>query len=244
MASPSPPSTLGGILTGVQSVVRIAIEPASDTGDGIDRPTDFADHLAAVSTLDHPPDTPAEYWSRFGARLATSEYTLTAEDLYTAEPTRHEVHVDDRVRYSPCVLDTLSAGTMESEAPVTVRSVDPVTNAPVRVTVRDDSIDVTPEDAVITFGVASSIPELESSDETSFGWMLGVGAEHCLTHTAILASASASITRPAYGQRGWYGVVPSRPVLATDGGGVSRPRTDSPRLASPPPKPRRPRPRG
>lgn len=32
-------------------------------------------------------------------------------------------------------------------------------------------MDVTPEDAVITFGIASVIPELEASDESIFSWI-------------------------------------------------------------------------
>ena len=60
---------------------------------------------------------------------------------------------------------------MEVQTPVTVRSVDPVTRTPVTFTVEDETIDVTSEDAVITFGIASTIPELESSDTSIFSWI-------------------------------------------------------------------------
>ena len=144
----------------------------SRADDRIDLPSEFADHLAAVSNLETPPETMAEYWSRFAEQLAASDQTIEPEDLYTEDPTRHEVRVNDRIEYSPCILDALGAAVMEAQNPVTVRSVDPVTKTPVTFTVEDGAVDVTPEDAVITFGIASSIPELEASDESIFSWIL------------------------------------------------------------------------
>ncbi len=144
----------------------------SRADDRIDLPPDFADHLASVSNLETSPETMGDYWALFAEQLAVSDQTIEPEDLYTEDPTRHEVRVNDRIQYSPCVLDALGAAVMEDQDPVTVRSVDPVTRTPVTFTVEDGTIDVTPEDAVITFGIASAIPELESSDETIFSWML------------------------------------------------------------------------
>ena len=143
----------------------------SRADDRIDLPPDFADHLAAVSNLETPPETVAEYWSRFAEQLAASDQTIEPADLYTEDPTRHEVRVNGHIRYSPCVLDALGAAVMEPQDPVTVRSVDPVTKTPVMFTVDNGTVDVTPEDAVITFGIASVIPELEASDESIFSWM-------------------------------------------------------------------------
>ncbi|WP_232688911.1 organomercurial lyase [Halobacterium zhouii] len=113
-----------------------------------------------------------DYWARFAEQLAASDQTIEPEDLYTENPTRHEVRVNDHIRYSPCILDALGAAVMEDQDPVTVRSVDPVTGTPVTFTVDDGTVDVTPEEAVITFGIAATIPELEDSDETIFSWML------------------------------------------------------------------------
>jgi hypothetical protein len=71
-----------------------------------------------------------DYWARFAEQLAASDETIEPEDLYTEDPTRHEVHVDGQIRYSPCILDALGAAVMEAQDPVTVRSVDPVTRTP------------------------------------------------------------------------------------------------------------------
>lgn len=144
----------------------------STTDERIDLPPDFADHLAVVSNLETPPETMAEYWSGFADQLAVSDQTINSEDLYTEDPTRHEVHVNDRIQYSPCILDALGAAVMEDQNPVTVRSVDPVTKTPVTFTVNEETVNVTPEDAVITFGIASAIPELEASEESIFSWIL------------------------------------------------------------------------
>lgn len=140
--------------------------------DPIELPADFADHLAAVGNLETTPETLAEYWSQFAEQLAASDQTIEPADMYVEDPTRHEVHVDGKIHYSPCVLDALTAAELEAQTPVTVRSVDPVTRTPVTFTVGDEAVDVSPADAVITFGIASSIPALESSKESIFNWML------------------------------------------------------------------------
>ena len=145
-------------------------EPQTD--DRIDLPTEFAEHLVMVGNIEKPPETFSAGLAMFADQLAASDQTIRPEDLYTADPTRHEVHVNDRVQYSPCVLDALSAAVMEPADPVTVRSIDPVTSRPVTFTVADETVDVSPEGAVVTFGIASTIPELESTDESVFSWVL------------------------------------------------------------------------
>lgn len=138
----------------------------------IELPTDFADHLAAVGNLETTPGTLAEYWAQFAEQLAASDQTIEPADMYIEEPTRHEVHVDGQIHYSPCVVDALTAAELEAQTPVTVQSVDPVTRTPVTFTVGHEAMDVSPADAVITFGIASTIPALESSNESIFSWML------------------------------------------------------------------------
>lgn len=163
---------LGAINTAVWPVSYLAMGTDFSPNDRIYLPPDFADHLAAVSNLETPPETLAEYWARFADQLAASDQTIEPADLYTEAPSRHEVRVNDRIQYSPCILDALAAAVMEAQDPVTVRSVDPVTKTPVTFTVDDRTVDVTPEDAVITFGIASAIPELEASDTSIFSWIL------------------------------------------------------------------------
>lgn len=146
--------------------------PDTSIGDPIELPADFAEHLAAVGNLETTPGTLGEYWAQFADQLAASDQTIEPTDMYTEEPTRHEVHVDGHIHYSPCVVDALTAAELEAKTPVTVRSVDPVTRTPITFSVGDEAMDVAPADAMITFGIASSIPALESSDESIFSWMI------------------------------------------------------------------------
>lgn len=47
---------------------------------------------------------------------------------YNEAPTRHEMHVNDRVRYAYCVPGALQVAAMEDQATVTVRSLDPLSD--------------------------------------------------------------------------------------------------------------------
>lgn len=169
---------------------------ASTADDRIDLPPEFADHLATVGNLDTTPETLAEYWSQFADQLVATDHTIEPGDLYTDEPTRHEVQVDEQVQYAPCVLDALTAAVLESQSPVTVRSVDPVTHTPVTFTVGADTIRVTPEKAIVTFGIAPSIPALKASDETIFDWMLQ--ADTPSVSTAFCQYINAFESRESY----------------------------------------------
>lgn len=144
----------------------------SRTDHRIDLPADFAEHLARVGNLETAPETLTEYWAQFADQLEESGQTIEPSDLYTDEPTRHEVRVDGRIQFSPCVLDAMTAAVLEPQNSVTVRSVDPVTGAPVTFTVGDETSSVTPGTAVVTFGIAATIQELESNNEPIFDWML------------------------------------------------------------------------
>lgn len=167
----------------------------SNTDHEIHLPSEFGSHLAAVGNLDRTPDTLADYWSMFGAELESSGDTIDAVDLYVDEPKRHEVQLEDGIRYSPCVIDALTAAILEAQSPVTVRSVDPVTHTPVELTVMEDSIRYRPDTALLTFGIAPSIPDLEQSDDSIFTWMLqsdrrSVSAAFCQYINAFEAAES------------------------------------------------------
>lgn len=189
--------------------------PDSKTDARIDLPSEFADHLAAVGNLETAPETVGECWSKFADQLEASDQTIEPEGLYVEKPTRHEVRVDDRIKYSPCVLDALTAAVLEAQHPVTVRSVDPVTATPVTFTVRNETMSVAPEDAVVTFGIAPTIPELESSDESVFSWMLRAGTPN--VSTAFCQYINAFESRETYDR--WQAAtdgktVPMQPAAA------------------------------
>ncbi|ELZ21141.1 alkylmercury lyase [Halosimplex carlsbadense 2-9-1] len=181
----------------------------TNVDDPIELPADFADHLAAVGNLETTPGTLAAYWAQFADHLAASDQTIEAADMYTEEPTRHEVHVDGHVHYSPCVVDALTAAELEGHTPVTVRSVDPVTRTPVTFTVGDEAMDISPADAVISFGVAPSIPALESTDESIFSWMFQADASS--VSAAFCQYINAFESRDTYDQ--WRADTTGKTVL-------------------------------
>lgn len=133
------------------------------TTDGIELPIDFAEHVAAVSGLDEPPATLEEWWTELLDQFAELDQGVTRADLYSATPTRHEVHVNDRVRYTYCAMDALAAAVMESQSTLTVRSVDPVSGTPVTFTVSDDSVEVSPEGALICYGSTVDAEAVEAA---------------------------------------------------------------------------------
>ena len=123
----------------------------STTDAPVELPSDFAEHMAIISDLEAPPATLEEWWGGFD-QYSEEGITIRLADLYSETPTRHEVRVDGRIRYTHCALDALEAAIIEDQSPVTVRSIDPVTGTPVMITISDESVEVSPEGALICFG--------------------------------------------------------------------------------------------
>lgn len=144
-------------------VYPCAMETESELTDGrIELPTDFAEHMADLVGLDAPPATLEEGWTAIGYQYSANDVTVRFADLYSKAPTRHEVHVNGRVRYANCAMDALMAAVMEEQATVTVRSIDPVAATPVTITVSDDAVEVSPEGALICFGMDLDPADVEA----------------------------------------------------------------------------------
>lgn len=121
--------------------------------DAVELPPEFAEHVAKVSGLDTPPATLEEWWSAMLDQFESGAATVGLTDLYAPTTTPHEVQVGPKVKHAYCALDALAAAVMEPHDEVTVRSADPVTGTTVRFAVHaDDSVDVSPEGALICFG--------------------------------------------------------------------------------------------
>ncbi|QIO25275.1 organomercurial lyase [Haloarcula sp. JP-L23] len=136
---------------------------SKSTTEGIELPTDFAEHVATVSRLDEPPSTLEEWWTELLDQFSELDRGVTLADLYSESPNRHEVHVNDRVRYTYCAMDALAAAVMEAQSVVRVRSVDPVSGTPVWFTVSDGSVAVSPEGALVCYGSTIDVQDVEAA---------------------------------------------------------------------------------
>ena len=139
------------------------METEFDVSDGrTELPAEFAEHAAAVTGLDSPPTTLEGWWAAVVEQYEADDLAVGFGHLYSDSPTRHEVHVNDRIRYTYCVLDALQAAVFEEQGTVTVRSIDPVAATPVTITVSDDAVEVSPEGALISFGSSLSVEDVEA----------------------------------------------------------------------------------
>lgn len=136
---------------------------SKSTTEGIELPTDFAEHVATVSGLDEPPATLEEWWTELLDQFSELDQGVTLADLYSESPTRHEVHVNDRIRYTYCAMDALAAAVMEAQSTVRVRSVDPVSETPVWFTVSDGSVEVSPGGALVSYGSTVDVLDVQAA---------------------------------------------------------------------------------
>lgn len=119
-----------------------------------------------------PPATLADAVAAFGHLWEVTGVQISVDQLFQPEPTRHAVDLGDRVEHVPCVLDAVIAGLLVDPTGAEIRSVAPVGDATVRLSLTDDGVDVVPSTAVFSFGVEAaeagtaerSVARLEESD--------------------------------------------------------------------------------
>lgn len=116
-----------------------------------------------MSGLAEPPSTLEEWWTELLDQFSELDRGVTLADLYSESPTRHEVHVNDRVRYTYCAMDALAAAVMEAPSTVRVRSVDPVSGMPVWFTVGGGSVEASPDGALVCYGSTVDAEDVEAA---------------------------------------------------------------------------------
>lgn len=131
-------------------------------------PADLAEAFRRAGRLEDPPETLAEGFSAVTALLNEVGLTVTLEDMYQPEPTRHRVHTPDGAEHVPCVLDALIVALLLDSDPVEIDSEPPVGEETVHIRVAGDQVTVTPERAVTSFGLGleeSADPGLDALEE-------------------------------------------------------------------------------
>lgn len=131
--------------------------------------TDVAEAFRRAGGLDARPKTLGDGFEAVTGRLKEEGVTVTLEDMYQPEPTRHSVHAGDTVEFVPCVMDAMIVALRLDTDPVEIHSEPPGGDETVRFQVTEDEITVTPEDAVVSFGLGleeSVDPDFDSIDES------------------------------------------------------------------------------
>lgn len=121
--------------------------------DEIPLPTKLAEAFHYLDDRDTHPETLQEGFRIIKETFDAADIDVLPEDMYQGEPTRHEVTIDESVEYVPCVLDALIVALSLEERPIRILSEPPNGGEPVRFLVAQDEITVTPERAVISFGM-------------------------------------------------------------------------------------------
>lgn len=116
---------------------------------GEDRPRDVLERLLGAG----------ENLSSIPKALAQHDITLRARDFFQDEKTRHQLHYGNGVEYLPCVGDAFGAAVLIEEDPVTVRSIDPVSEETVLFEISDSEFTVTPSQAVVSLGMRADLPD-------------------------------------------------------------------------------------
>lgn len=133
--------------------------------DETELPPDLADAFRRAGGLDERPKTLEEGFDAVADRLNEAGVTVTLEDMYQPEPTRHAVHVGDTVEHVPCVVDALIVALLLDTDPVEIYSESPEGGETIRFRVVGDELTVTPTSTVVSFGLGleeSTDPALDS----------------------------------------------------------------------------------
>lgn len=118
----------------------------------IELPSDVAGAFSRMDDLAEPPKTLEEAFAAVDELL---DDNACVDDMYQAEPTRHAVHVGETVEHVPCVLDAMIVALARNSRPIEIQSEPPGGGEPIQFHVTDQEIQVTPERAVASFGIAN-----------------------------------------------------------------------------------------
>ncbi|WP_101297964.1 organomercurial lyase [Halegenticoccus soli] len=137
--------------------------------DRTDLPSDLAEAFRRAGSLDERPESLEAGHSAVTDRLNEAGVTITPEDMYQPEPTRHAVHIDGTVKYVPCVMDALIVALLHEDDTVEIYSESPEAGVTIRFRVTEDGVTVVPTSAVISFGLGikeSTNPDFDSVKDT------------------------------------------------------------------------------
>lgn len=119
----------------------------------IELPADLAEAFRQVGDRADPPETLREGFTVIEETLDDAGVDVSLEDMYQSEPTRHAVHIGEYTEHVPCVMDALIVAFTVEPDPIEIHSEPPDGGELVRFHVSGEEITVTPERAVVSFGI-------------------------------------------------------------------------------------------
>lgn len=134
---------------------KVSTQPETDESP---LPTELAEVFRRIGSHDVRPETLQQGFRIIAETFDAGDVDIRPKDLYQSEPTRHEVVVDGTVEYVPCVLDAMIVALGHEQRPVEIRSESPDCGEVVRFRVGWDEIQVTPDGAVVSFGLGNRDP--------------------------------------------------------------------------------------
>lgn len=136
----------------------------------IELPSDLAEAFRQVGNRDDPPETLREGFTIIEETLEDAGVEVSLDDMYQSEPTRHTVYIGESTEHVPCVMDALIVAFTLNTDPIEIHSEPPDGGEPVRMHVTGEKISVTPERAVVSFGIGYA--EADEADVTDVEAML------------------------------------------------------------------------
>lgn len=134
--------------------VNDTMESTENVLENIELPADFAEAFQHIAHTTEDPTTLAECIDVFERMMETAGVTVSVEQMYQPEPTRHTVHVGDGIEHVPCILDALLVALLVDADPVEIESEPPNGDATIHLRVSDGTIEVQPSTAVFSIGLA------------------------------------------------------------------------------------------
>lgn len=131
--------------------------PARSVND-YDVPPELADKIQITFGLNEPPATLGDWVDATCHLLDGADITVGFEDMCTADVSRHEAQIGGEAQHFHCILDTLLLPfVVEDQSTFDVRSRSPISDTIVELTVSGNTVEVTPTEAVMSFGVAADV---------------------------------------------------------------------------------------
>ena len=121
--------------------------------DRIELPSDLAEAFRQVGNRDDPPETLREGFAIIEKTLDEADVDVSFDDMYQSEPTRHAVYIGETTEHVPCVMDALIVALALDTDPIEIHSEPPGGGETVQFRVTDEELTVTPESAVVSFGI-------------------------------------------------------------------------------------------